>query len=117
DFFVADEETIARHGLERFVLPMLGRSEHVAGVRYTSRDHAKNVRDGKRVSFLALTAGTKLTPGLREYLKEGEEQGLPERFKCRIREPWWAVPYVWKAPVSLLKRCHEFPRLVLNEAS
>jgi adenine-specific DNA methylase len=116
EFFVTDRETIARHGLERFVLPMLGRSEHVQGIRYTHADHEKNRRDGKRVSFVSLDAKTPLTKNLEKWLEVGEEQGLPSRFKCRIREPWWAVPYVWRAPVSLLKRCHTAPRLVLNEA-
>jgi adenine-specific DNA methylase len=117
DFFVADKETVDRYRLGRFVLPMLGRSEHVAGVRYTPGDHAANERAGRRVSFVALEGGTRLTKGLEEYLALGEELGLPARYKCRIREPWWAVPYVWRAPVSLLKRCHSFPRLVLNEAN
>lgn len=116
EFFVTDRETVTKHGLERWVKPMLGKSEHVAGVRYTTKDHEKNERDGKRVCFVSLEAKTKLTAGLRDYLAQGEEQDLPARYKCRIREPWWAVPYVWRAPVSLLKRCHAHPRLVLNEA-
>ena len=117
EFFVTDRETAARYGLERFTLPMLGRSEHVQGVRYTPEDHRENTRSGRRVLFLSLEAKTRLTRGLEEYLARGEAQGLPGRYKCRIREPWWAVPYVWRAPVSLLKRCHSHPRLVLNEAN
>jgi adenine-specific DNA-methyltransferase len=116
EFFVTDRATVERHRLEKWVLPMLGKSEHVTGIRYTRDDHEENRDAGKRVSFLALDKRTRLTPGLAAYLAEGEEQGLPARYKCRIREPWWAVPYVWRAPVSLLKRCHAFPRLVLNEA-
>ncbi len=116
EFFVTDRETVAEYGLERWVLPMLGKSEHVSGVRYTRADHEANARAGKRVSFVSLGTKTVLTPGLKSYLALGEEQALPARYKCRIREPWWAVPYVWRAPVSLLKRCHGYPRLVLNDA-
>jgi adenine-specific DNA methylase len=116
DFFVTDEATVRAHGLEPFVLPMLGRSEHVRGILYSREDHEQNRREGRRVSFLSLPPGTRLPASVKRYLATGEEQGLPSRFKCRIREPWWAVPYVWRAPVALLKRCHGSPRLVLNEA-
>lgn len=26
------------------------------------------------------------------YIREGEKQGLNERYKCRVRKPWWDVP-------------------------
>jgi len=46
----------------------------------------------------------------------GEAEGLHTRYKCRIRSPWYDVPSVHAAPVAMLKRCHHFPRLVLNRA-
>src|SRR6185503_9450157 len=46
----------------------------------------------------------------------GEEQGLPKRYKCSVREPWYRVPSVYASPVAMLKRAHHFPRLVLNRA-
>lgn len=116
DFFVVDRETVERFDLEPWVLPMVGRSEQMRGLRYRPKDHEANERAGRRVAFLSLSAGTKLSAGLARYLEEGEKQDLPARYKCRIREPWWAVPYVWRAPVVLCKRCHAWPRLVLNEA-
>jgi adenine-specific DNA methylase len=40
------------------------------------------------------------------------------RYKCRVREPWWAVPLPKHgAPALFLTYCSsEYPRLVLNEA-
>lgn len=55
-------------------------------------------------------------PGVRRYLRAGEAEGLHRRYKCRIRTPWYNVPSVSTAPVAMLKRCHHFPRLVLNRA-
>src|SRR5205085_2503658 len=108
-------ETVREFALERWVLPMLGRSEHVRGLRYTCGDHARNARDGRRVLFVRLPARG-LSRRARDYLARGERDELPARFKCRIRSPWWAVPSVWRAPVALLKRCQAHPRLVLNTA-
>jgi hypothetical protein len=53
---------------------------------------------------------------VQRYLRSGEEQGLPKRYKCRVREPWFRVPSVHATPVAMLKRAHHFPRLVLNKA-
>ena len=44
----------------------------------------------------------------------GERMKLPERYKCRIRKPWYRVPSVYSTQIGLLKRCHDFPRLILN---
>jgi hypothetical protein len=43
--------------------------------------------------------------------------GLHRRFKCRVRDPWYTIPSVYSTEVGLLKRSHDFPRLVLNTVS
>ncbi len=35
-----------------------------------------------------------LSPAARRYVAEGEEQGIPNAYKCRVRAPWWKVPGV-----------------------
>ena len=37
-------------------------------------------------------------------------------YKCRNREPWYAVPGVRVPPVFLTYMAHEIPRLIVNEA-
>ena len=108
EYFLVDDATVDSYGLARCALPMFGRSEHVAGVIYDRKMHAANRRRGLPTNFLALDARA------RRYLAVGEAAGLHRRYKCRIREPWWRVPSVWAAPVAMLKRSHELPRLVLN---
>src|SRR5262249_5338207 len=48
----------------------------------------------------------------------GEEAGVPEGYKCRIRKPWWSVPIPKRGVADLLLTyfASENPRLVLNEA-
>lgn len=118
DFFLVSDETVDRYELHRWARPMFGRSEHVRGVIYDQRGHEENKRRGLPANFLAF--GTipldDLSDGARRYIREGVAQGLPERYKCRIRTPWYGVPSVYLAPVGMLKRSHHFPRLVLNTA-
>jgi adenine-specific DNA methylase len=117
-FFLVPEATVREHQLRPWAYPMFGRSEHVPGVIYDRQTHESNRRRGLPAHFLWFrdTPLAHLPPPVRRYLREGRRQGLHRRYKCRIRSPWFHVPSVSTAPVAMLKRCHHFPRLVLNTA-
>jgi adenine-specific DNA-methyltransferase len=117
-FFLVPDETVQQYGLEAFAHPMFGRSEHVAGVVYNRRCHEANRRKRLPANFLWFddVPLADLPAGARRYIRQGEAQGLQRRYKCRIRTPWYRVPSVYAAPAAMLKRCHHFPRLVLNRA-
>jgi adenine-specific DNA methylase len=117
-FFLVPDIVVEKYRLQRFAHPMFGRSEHVKGVIYDDRHHEENRRRGLPANFLWFDSAARgsLPATARRYLQRGEAQGLPARYKCRIREPWYAVPSVYSAPVAMLKRCHHFPRLVWNKA-
>jgi adenine-specific DNA-methyltransferase len=117
-FFLVPEATVVEHQLQPWAHAMFGRSEHVRGVRYDRKDHEDNRRRGLPAHFLWFgdTPLEQLPEPVRRYLRAGQRQGLSRRYKCRIRTPWYDVPSVSAAPVAMLKRCHHFPRLVLNTA-
>jgi adenine-specific DNA-methyltransferase len=117
-FFCVDEATVEQHRLQPVALPMFGRSAEVAGLRFTTADHTANRQLGRRAWLLDLPPEPKaaLPEAWRGYLAQGEAQGLHRRYKCRVREPWWAVPSIGAAPVALFKRCHTITRLFLNDA-
>lgn len=118
DFFVVDEETLHRYHLEEIAAPMLAKSDLIKGITYTLEDHACNAQRGRSVHFLSFPhlPLSELPDGMTQYIRMGEEEDLHTRYKCRIRSPWYVVPYVWSSELSLLKRCHHYPRIVLNEA-
>jgi adenine-specific DNA-methyltransferase len=118
-FFAVDAATVARHGLEPIALPMLGRSSECAGLSFNLDDHQANSRAGRPVHLLAFPSQPPdaLRPAWQAYVAQGEKELLHQRFKCRIREPWYAVPSIWASPVSLFKRCHGHTRLILNTAA
>jgi adenine-specific DNA methylase len=115
-FFLVPDAIVAEYDLRRYAYPMFGRSEHVPGVIYDARAHADNRKAGYPTNFLWFGAREELNPGARRYLAKGEEGGLHTRYKCRVRSPWYTVPSVFTAPVAMLKRCHDHPRLILNSA-
>jgi hypothetical protein len=118
DFFLVSEATVERYRLRSWAHPMFGRSEHARGVVFGRADHAANAAEARRCQFLWFDAdrASALPRTARAYLRIGEQQRLHLRFKCRTRTPWFRVPSVWASPVSMLKRAHHFPRLLLNRA-
>ena len=116
-FFLVPDRTVDEYSLDEFALPMFGRSEHVPGVIYDEAVHASNRKAGLPANFIWFdgTSRDELPAGALRYVEKGEAEGLHRRYKCRIREPWFTVPSVFTAPVGMLKRCHNYPRLVLND--
>lgn len=117
NYFCVNEQTLKEYELSEIAKPMLARSELIKGITYTAEDHKENSAMGKSINFLEFTnlPLNRLPKKMQEYIRLGEELQLHKRYKCRIREPWYCVPYVWVSEISLLKRCHHFPRLVINE--
>jgi adenine-specific DNA-methyltransferase len=117
-FFLIDEDTVNKYELNEYVKPMFGRSEHCPGVIYDEETHLSNKERGMPTNFVMFEkSSTKsLTTKAQEYILYGESQNLHTRYKCRIRKPWYAVPSVYSTPIGMLKRSHNFPRLILNSA-
>lgn len=53
---------------------------------------------------------------LRRFAQEGERQGVPGRYKCRTRNPWWQVPGLVEADVLVAYMSGAYPRASVNQA-
>jgi adenine-specific DNA-methyltransferase len=117
-FFLVPNEVVDQYGLHQWARPMFGRSAHVRGVIYDEKSHDENRRAGLPANFLWFKEAElrDLPDRVRQYILKGEAEQLHRRYKCRIRTPWYGVPYVSTAPVAMLKRAHDYPRLILNRA-
>lgn len=115
-FFLVTNDTVRKNGLEKWAYPMFGRSEHCPGIIYDTNQHTVNAAVGLSTNFLWFPDEKPLrNQKVREYIEAGEAQDLHKRYKCRIREPWFAVPSVYSTEVGMLKRSNNLPRLILNE--
>jgi adenine-specific DNA methylase len=117
-FFLVPDRTVEEFSLQQWAHPMFGRSDHVEGLVFTSDDLQENKSLGLPSNFLWFQEENieQLPSNVRRYLEIGLSQQLQKRFKCRTRRCWYKVPSVYTAPIAMLKRAHNYPRLVLNKA-
>jgi adenine-specific DNA methylase len=117
-FFLVSDEVVHKYKLQRWAHPMFGRSEHCPGVIYDDAQHKANATAGNPTNFLWFTEPDrkKFGKSVSSYIDMGEGEKLHTRYKCRIRSPWYTVPSVYATEIGMLKRSHDIPRLILNEA-
>ena len=113
-FFLVPDETVKQYGLSDVAHPMFGRSEHCRGIIYDAEQHRQNTECGYPTNFIYFESEEKGRLH-QDYLSLGEAEGIPSRYKCRIRTPWYKVPSVYASKVNMLKRSNGMPRLILNE--
>ena len=114
-FFLVEDETVKKFGLQKWAHPMFGRSEHCPGVVYDARQHKENAAKGKPTNFIWFPdRDVEATARGKNYIERGEKERLHTRYKCRIRNIWYSVPSVYATDVGMLKRSHDTPRLILN---
>lgn len=113
-FFLVSDSIVEKYHLQAVSYPMFGRSEHCPGIIYNKEQHNENAKKGLPTNFLYFSNQDDAIT-YREYLKLGEIEELPKRYKCRIRTPWYRVPSVYASPISMLKRSNGMPRLILNK--
>ncbi len=64
---------------------------------------------------LYLPKPSTLTAGDRKYLAHGEHTGVADRYKCRIRDPWYVVPGL-RIPDIVFPVFTEKPLMMINDA-
>lgn len=115
-FFLVNDDTVERFGLQSFAHPMFGRSEHCRGVIYDEWQHEENANRGNPTNFIWLKdVESELSESAIEYIRFGESQKLHTRYKCRVRKQWYSVPSVYSTQIGMLKRAHDTPRLIHNK--
>jgi adenine-specific DNA-methyltransferase len=120
EYFSLTESVRDRYELGRWSRPLLARIRHAAGLDFTSAEHAANAAVGLPAWLLDAAfdeSSIAQTPRGADYIALGEQQALHQRYKCRIREPWYQVPVVNPGELMLSKRSHRYPRLIMNSAA
>lgn len=100
--------------------PAVSKAVHISGARFTSSDFDRLRGQQTRCLLFVTDKGTPdaLLDTAQAHLSRGEADGIPERYKCRVRTPWHAVPLPKHGvPDLFLTYCAaEFPRISANEA-
>ncbi len=107
-FFLVDNETVETYNLSAYAHPMFGKSQHCPGILYDENQHKSNQLNNLPTNFLYIESDYNELPlSVQNYIQLGEQEKLNERYKCRIRKPWYKVPSIYSTEIGMLKRCHE----------
>lgn len=90
-------------------------TKHLRGLSFTPKDWA-DLQDADLPVWLLQPPVDDSSDELRRYLELGEKLGIPDAYKCRIREPWWRPPLVSPPDLFFTYMSHRYPRLVTNSA-
>ena len=118
NYFLINDEVVAKFRLSKWIYPMFGRSEHCPGVIYNEKQHQENIKNGKPTNFVWFKdKSAQNDPAAKAYISYGKKQNLHTRYKCRTRNLWYSVPSVYSTEIGMLKRAHDTPRLIFNKIS
>lgn len=116
DFFHLNASAATAYGVPpRFLRPAVRDGSWLAGIRLAHDDWTL-LRDRDRPCYLLhIPSDEELSPGMSAYLAQGALRGVPKRYKCRVRSPWYSVPHVYQGDAFLTYMSGSEPRLVANE--
>ncbi len=119
EFFALTEQQVEKHSLMPYTQRLVGRSAHLPGILFSESDWLANV-EKQSPAFLLNTPDEplyRLPTELKEYVTSGEEKGLNQGYKCRIRNRWYVVPSIWIPHAFMLRQVHNYPKIILNDAA
>ncbi len=113
DFFILSKREVEALGNGAHLMPVITSARDLRGINLSVEDFGSLVEQGRPSFLLHISEPIEnLPPSLRDYLAHGVEQKVNLRFKCRNREPWYAVPSIWPADALLLRQAGEVPKLI-----
>lgn len=89
-------------------------SRHLRGLSYTTKAWEEMKRDNAPVWLFR--PSTEPSVAAEMYIEAGERDSVNAAFKCRVRHPWWRVPYLKPADLLLTYMNADTPRLCANRA-
>jgi adenine-specific DNA methylase len=117
DFFHLSPRDADKWGIpDRFLKPAVRRGRALSGLAFTHQDWRVASEIGEAGYLLFIQGKADLPEGVVRYLEYGENQGIPQTYKCRTRFPWFSVPHVRQPDAFLTYMSGDMPRLVTNRA-
>ena len=115
--FIRNIESMEEIGIPGQALcHVVPRTRWLSGLDFTEKDLQDHADAGQRNVLVTATPENEDTPGVRQWIAEGIEAGVNQRFKCTIRKPWFYIPL---PPIpDAFATCTRLgaPLLVLNRA-
>ncbi len=95
---------------------LISRTRWLSGLDFTKEDLQKLVDADQQAILVQPTPACENAPGIKQWIAEGREASIHERYKCTIRDPWFRVDP--KPVPDAFATCARMgaPLLVLNQA-
>lgn len=116
-YFALSPQRVSELGLQSTDLVPLSPpgSRHLRGLSFTDKMRA-GLGAGGSATWLFRPGGAP-SEAAKHYIKAGEETGVNAAYKCRVRSPWWRVPYLRPADLLLTYMNADTPRITTNRAN
>ena len=95
---------------------LISRTRWLSGLDFTKEDLQELVEADQQAILVRPTLACENTPGIQQWIDEGMDAGVHERYKCTIRDPWFRVDL--KPVPDAFATCARMgaPLVVLNQA-
>ena len=113
DFFTVDRETVWKNNLEPYAWSVVRRSSQMEGIVYDAKDWGNNIEKGEKCELLLFRNENDVYANM--YIAQGEEQGINKRYKTKIRDKWYVLPYKMPSTVLFTRRSDIYPKFVYNK--
>jgi adenine-specific DNA-methyltransferase len=103
--------------VEHFI-PVIRRPAYLTGLTVRNKDLAFLAK--KEKDYLLLNppeAISAMSNSLRNYIDEGERDGINLAQKCKARKPWYVVPHTAPPPAFMPCMVASWPRLMINKSN
>lgn len=118
-FFIIDKKIEKKYNLSKYTKPIIQKGLFINGsIVFNDEDIQKLEENDRPTKLLQLNDNDKISKKLREYLDIGEAEGIPSRYKCKMRNNWYVIPNISEKPDALFfKRSHLYPKLLKNNST
>ena len=97
-------------------LPIVSRSGWLKTLEWTDSDQAKLEVSGSPSRLIVVRPDGALRGETRSWIEDGERDGLHQRYKCRLRDPWYSISAGRRPDAFLRYMSSRAPAIVLNPA-
>lgn len=116
DFFILSPDQQKKLGIPaKYLMPLVRRLPANTGLWLANHPQALDKRSLKSLLLSVQDSPEVLPERLAQYLQEGQKKGIAQNYKCKTRNPWYAIPHVSTPPALVSCMSAAWPRLVINK--
>ena len=118
DYFIVNKSVVDEFELESLSKPIVQKGIFVNGcVSLNENKFSSLIDNDKPTFFIDLSQADLTNEKHKKYISIGKQRKIDERYKCSLRDKWYEVPGAWVSDGFFFKRCHEYPKLIYNDAN